>query len=52
MRLVILEAIEILVSLLANVTFVGFLLLHALRARVGRLRVWVHNGEGPITVFV
>ena len=46
------QAIQIFVSLLADVAFIWFFLLHALRSRVWRLRVWVNNGESAIGIIV
>ena len=52
MRLVILQAIQILVSLLAYITFVGLFLLHTFGASVWRLCIRIHDGERAIAIFM
>ena len=52
MRLVIFEAVEVLVALAAGLALVGFVLLHALGARVGLEGVRVDDGEGAVGVGV
>jgi hypothetical protein len=46
------EAVEVLVSLIADLTRVGLLFLHAKSTRVWYTRVWVDNGESAVLVLV
>ena len=48
--LVILEAVQVLVSLAARFTFVWFVFFHALSAWVRIQRIWINDGESTVRV--
>jgi hypothetical protein len=52
MCLVVLEAIQVLVSLLAHVALVWLFLLHSLCPRIWSLSVGVNNRECAVTVLM
>jgi hypothetical protein len=49
---VVLETVEILIPLLADVALVRLLLLHSLGPRIWGLRIGVNDRECPVSVFM
>lgn len=52
MSLVVFEAVEVLVSLVAHVAFIWLLLLHAYRARIWLVVIRIQDGECAIPVLL
>lgn len=51
-RLVVFEAVQVLVSFVAHVAFVWLLLLHTYRARIWLVIVGIQDGEGAVSVLL
>ena len=52
MRLVVLQAVEILIPFTTDLTFIWLFLLHSKRSRVWRQGRGIYDGKGSVDVFV